>query len=180
MSFTPPPPPPPPPGPTPSMPTSPPPPPSFQGFTGEMGTKPPRPQVRVGASLIVAGAIVHGVSVFLPWFKYDGKTLNGRDDFLTKDMKVLQAPGDFWLFFAAVLLGLGIALFAAGRNLAVAIIAVVAAVIALFFSLIGIGAASTTRDAVGGGNIAFGAVLGIIGTLIALAGAITALSKRRR
>ena len=145
-----------------------------------MTTVPPRPQVRVGSILLIAGAIVHGVSVFLPWFKFEGETLNGRDSFITKDLTVLESPGNFWLFFAVVLLGLGLALLLTGRNLAVAIIAVVVSAIAVFFSLIGVGAASNMKDFAGGGSVGFGAILGILSVLVALSGSIIVLAKRRR
>ncbi len=140
----------------------------------------PRPQVRVAAALLIGGAVAHIVAVFLPWFRYRGATLNGRDDFLSTDLKVLHSPGNFWLFFGAVLLGLGLTLFFAGRQLAVAIIAVVMAALASFFSLIGIGAANDMKTFAGGGTTGIGPTLGILAALVALAGAITALAKRRR
>ena len=145
-----------------------------------MAARPARPQVRVGASLLIVGALVHGLAVFLPWFKYEGDTFTGRDNFLTKDGKILESPGSLWLFFGAVLLGLGIALYAAGRNLAVAIIAVVFASIALLVSFVGVGAASDMKDLANGGSVGFGAIFGILAALVALAGSITALAKRRR
>jgi hypothetical protein len=146
----------------------------------EMHAQPPRPNVRVGATLILVGAALHIVAVFLPWFKILGQSGNGLDDFVTKDGKPLQSPGMFWLFFGAVMFGLGLALYLAGRNLAVAIIAVVVAVIAVFFSFIGIVAAKDMRDLYGGGSVGIGAILGILAMLVALGGSITALAKRRR
>lgn len=181
MSFAPPPPAPPPNEPTAvTPPPPPPPPPIYQEQSFATTGQTPRPRVRVGATLLMVGAITHVVAVFLPWFKYQGTTMNGRDDFITKDLKVLHSPGTFWIFFGALLFGLGLALFLAGRNLAVAIISVVIATIAGFFSLIGIGAAQNMRDVAEGGTIGLGAPLGIVAILIALAGAITALAKRRR
>ncbi len=182
MSFAPPPPSaPPPPEPYGGSPNAaPPPPPSFQTEGVTMGERAPRPNVRIGATLLMAGAIAHGAAVFLPWFSFEGQTLNGRDDFLTKDLTVLHSPGTFWLFFGAVLFGLGLALFLAGRNLAVAIISVVVAVLAAFISLIGIGAAGNMKDVAGGGKVGIGAILGILSALVALSGAIAALAKRRR
>ena len=157
-----------------------PPPPVYQGHDGGVAGKPLRPQVRAGASLLMGGAIVLCLAVFLPWFKIQGETWNGRHDFITSKMEVIAAPGNFWLFLGAVLFGLGLASYLAGRNLAVAIIAVVMSVITLFFSLIGIGAAQSTKDFMGEGTVGIGAIVGILAAFVALSGSITVLAKRRR
>lgn len=154
---------------------------------GELSTKPPRPNVRVGALLMIIGAVVTAICTALPWLKVDGANGNGFDDYFSNrdgELKILQGPGKIWIFFAVVVVGLGIALYLAGRVLAVAIIGIVFAAIGAFFVLGSITIASDNKDlASAAGNDAslqFGLYLGIVGMLVALAGAITATAKRRR
>lgn len=153
-------------------------PPPAYGYTTP--PKPPRPDVRPAAALIVAGAISSAIAVFLPWLTAEGETQTGTGVFLNKDFELYDSPGSGVLFFAAALLGLGIALFFAGRVLAVAIIAIVVASIALFVGLAMVGIVSDTKDLVGTGSLGIGVILLTPAAGLSLAGSIWATSKRRR
>ena len=145
-----------------------------------MPPKPPRPDVRAAAALIIAGAIISAIAVFLPWLTAEGKTETGTGVFLTKDFELYDSPGSGVLFFAAVLLGLGIALFFAGRVLAVAIIAIVVASIALIVGMGMIAIVNDTKDLLGVGSLGVGVILVTPAAGLSLAGSIWATSKRRR
>ena len=142
-------------------------------------TKPPRPDVQLGAILTVVGSIISIIGVFLPWLSDGGDNQNGTGVFLGSDFTIYDNPGAAVIFFAVVTGGLGIALFFAGRVLAVAIIAIVTAAIALLIGIGMLGIANDTAD-FSGGSLGFGAILQPIAPLITLAGAIIATSKRRR
>ncbi len=130
--------------------------------------------------MIIAGAILSAIAVFLPWLTAEGETQTGTGVFLNKDFEFYDSPGSGVLFFAAVLLGLGIALFFAGRVLAVAIIAIVVASIALIVGIAMIGIVSDTKDLVGTGSLGVGVILLTPAAGLSLAGSIWATSKRRR
>lgn len=142
-------------------------------------TKPPRPDVKLGAILIMVGSLISIVGVFLPWISGGGESQNGTGVFLDSDFTLYDNPGAGVIVFAVVSAGLGIALFFAGRVLAVAIIAIVVAVIAL---LVGTAMASIASDTAnfGDASVGFGAILQPIAPLVTLAGAIIATAKRRR
>lgn len=142
-------------------------------------TKPPRPEVQLGALLTIAGSIISIVGVFLPWLTEGGESQNGTGVFLGSDFTIYDNPGAAVIFFAVVTGGLGLALFFAGRVLAVAIVAIVMATIALLIGIGMLGIAGDTAD-FGGGSLGFGAILQPIAPLVTLAGAIFATSKRRR
>jgi hypothetical protein len=145
-----------------------------------MPPKPPRPDVRPAAVLIIAGAIISAIAVFLPWLTAEGETETGTGVFLTKDFELYDSPGSGVLFFAAVLLGLGIALFFAGRVLAVAIIAIVVSSIALIVGMGMIAIVNDTKDLLGVGSLGVGVILVTPAAGLSLAGSIWATSKRRR
>lgn len=144
--------------------------------------KGPRPDVKVGGGLIVLGSILSIVAVFLPWADSGGQTFSGLDDYFWIDgftFYNLDAPGVTPIVVGIVMAGLGITLIAAGRVLAVAIIAIVGAAIASVIGIAMIGLMTSFIDAQGG-NIGFGVILQPIAPLLSLAGAIAATAKRRR
>ena len=141
--------------------------------------KPPRPDVKLGAILVIAGSLISFIGVFLPWATVGNESQNGTGFFVGSDFTIYDNPGAAVIFIALVTVGLGIALFFAGRVLAVAIIAIVAASIALLVGLGMIGITSDTAD-FGDGSIGIGAILQPIAPLLTLAGAIVATAKRRR
>ena len=144
-----------------------------------VAAKPPRPDVKLGAILTIVGSIISIIGVFLPWLSEGGESQNGTGIFLGSDFTIYDNPGAAVICFGVVTGGLGIALYFAGRVLAVAIIAIVMAAIALLIGIGMVGIANDTAD-FGGGSLGFGAILQPIAPLITLAGAITATSKRRR
>ena len=136
--------------------------------------------VRRAAAMIVVGAVISAIAVFLPWLSADGESESGTGVFLTKDFELYDNPGSGVLFFAAVVFGLGVALFFAGRVLAVAIIAIVFAAIGLFVALGMIAIVNDTKDLLGTGSLGIGVILLTPAAGLSLAGSIWATSKRRR
>lgn len=154
-------------------------PPAYTPHPGVEGDKPPRPDVKLGAILVMAGSLVSFIAVFLPWVSANGESQNGTGEFITSDFDFIENPGAAVIVFGVVTIGLGIALFFAGRVLAVAILAIVFASIALLVGLGMVGIASDTSDFVGG-SLGVGAILQPIAPLVTLAGSIVATAKRRR
>lgn len=144
--------------------------------------KGPRPRATAGGALMIAGGALAVIGVFLPWVSVDGgSSINGMDDFLMSDLSVVESPGIVGLIGGLIGIGLGLALVLAGRVLAVAIVGVVGAALGL---LIGFGLtaiANDTKDSLSflDASLGIGAILQPIGALVALAGAITALARRR-
>jgi hypothetical protein len=130
--------------------------------------------------MIVVGAVISAIAVFLPWLSAEGETESGTGVFLTKDFELYDSPGSGVLFFAAVVFGLGVALFFAGRVLAVAIISIVMASISLFVAFGMIAIVNDTKDLLGTGSIGLGVILLTPAAGLSLAGSIWATSKRRR
>ncbi len=148
-----------------------------------VATKPPRPKVQIGGILTMVGGVLLVVGAVLPWLKGGGETANGLDDYLYRsngDLTSAQAPGSTWIFAGLVLFGLGLALYLAGRVLAVAIIAIVMAGLALVFVLGGWAIISDVKDSGDGVSFGIGVPAGTIGMALTLVGSIMATSKRRR
>jgi hypothetical protein len=136
--------------------------------------------VRGAAILLIVGALVSAGAVHLPWLSVDGETQTGTGVFVTIDFELYDRPGDSVLVIAAALLGLGIALFFAGRVLAVAVIAIVFAAIGLIVAIAMIGIVDDTRELVGRGSLGVGVIALVPGAALALGGSIWATVKRRR
>lgn len=143
------------------------------------GQRPPRPDVKIGALLVIVGSLITAIGVFLPWVSIAGENLNGMSSFRGNDFVFYDGSGIVAIGLAIITAGLGIALFFAGRVLAVAIIAIV---MASFAALVGLGMVAIAADGAdfGGGSIGFGAILQPIAPLLTLAGSIAATAKRRR
>jgi len=144
-----------------------------------LGAKQPRPSAKRGASFLMIGGIAHVVAVFLPWYEGAGQRLNGMSTFQTKQGDLLEAPGRIWILFGVILFGIGLTTYFFGRFLSLAIIATVVSVIGLITALLGVGAAQSMHDINGIGDTQSGAYIGILSILIALAGSIQVLSRRR-
>lgn len=125
----------------------------------------------------MAGAVLIIIGVFLPWLDNGGETRNGTDVFITSDLTVVESPGTLMIIIAVIVGGLGIALFFAGRVLAVAIVAIVMSAIAVLMGLAMIG---IMNDVAFGGDTGIGAILQPIAPLASLAGSIVVTAKRRR
>ena len=115
---------------------------------------------------------------FLSWFTVEGTSYTGfsSDDSGSKD-------GPVFLFLGVLVLAFGIAQLAARKVLAVGILAIVISVVALVAALADIGDVSDAVDLAGtfGADASSGPGLWVIlvGSLIALAGAIATVAKRR-
>ena len=182
--------PPPPMGSTPSpfgAPTAPPPPASYGGpaygaagfpLAGVPGSKLPRPAVTVGAGLLVVGGLLLIVGSFLTWFSVLGESYTGfsSGDGGTKD-------GPVFLFLGVVVLAFGIVQLLARKVLAIGILAIVMSALALLAALADIGDVSDNMDLADSVGIEASTGPGLwvilIGALIAMAGAIATVAKRR-
>ena len=146
--------------------------------------RPPRPKSPTGSLLLIGGAALYIAAAYMPWYKGDGYTLTGMDDF-AKDLgaDTFESPGKAWVVFGVIVGGLGIAAFFAGRQIALAIVTLVMAALATLVSFIGVGVVNDQKQFdelfTEAGTTGIGPVLGIVGMLAALAGAIVMLAKRR-
>ncbi|MCU1387706.1 MAG: hypothetical protein JWL72_1044 [Ilumatobacteraceae bacterium] len=155
----------------------------YDQYGFEIVRKPPRPKASTGAILLMVGGAVHIIGVFLPWYQGSGiDTLKGMDTFAGPDgVGDLPNPGLAWLAVGAILIGLGAATYFAGRIIGIACAAVfMAIVVGGFSAILGWGAIGNEHDAGGAGDVGAGVIVGTLGILIAIAGSIQVLAKRRR
>jgi hypothetical protein len=140
--------------------------------------KPPRPASPIGGALMIAGAVIAAIGCFLPWLSDPllGGEINGFDEGPDD-----AALGGGVIFFALVLLGMGITTLAAKRILPIAIIGIVAAALCL---LVGAAQLADYSDWVDfrddGAELEVGLPVVVLGSLVALAGAIITCAKRRK
>lgn len=135
----------------------------------------PRPRVTVGALLLLAGGLVAVIGSFVTWYSQFGTDFNGFSKSGTD-----SNDGSVFVTFGVVLVGFGIALLSARKVLAVAIIGIVVAALLALFSLADLGNANDLKDKFGGVTVGPGLYLCLIGSLIALSGAIVATATRRK
>lgn len=166
--------------------------------------KQPRPRAVVGGALLVGAAVLVVLGCILPWVTgissdFGTDSLNGFDYFYCADdldvcmgspeeipgiiddegTTALEQPGILAVMGAVLLFAFGVTLLAAGRVLAIAIIALVASAIGLIVSILFIALASIAAGDMGG-SVGIGAVLQLVGAVAALAGSIVALAQRKR
>ncbi|MGB8860818.1 MAG: hypothetical protein WCC60_16280 [Ilumatobacteraceae bacterium] len=152
-----------------------------QGYApmGAMAQKPPRPAVAVGSGLLILGGIMLIAGSFLNWFslfgeKYTGFSGSGGD---TKD-------GPVFVFFGVLALGFGISQLLARKVLAVGILAIVFAAFAVLAALADLSDVSDAMDLAESIDATASQGPGLwvilIGSLLALAGGIATVAKRRR
>jgi hypothetical protein len=152
---------------------------------GQQSSEPAaRPKSPVGSILIMLGGALLIVCAWLPWFTLNSESANGWDTFAsTSDdgVRVFESPGKIFVVTGIVVLIFGIIAYVVGKQLALAIVTLVVTVIAFFVSLLGLGVAANQREFLDDeGNIGIGVVLGFLSMLVAVAGAIVVLAKRRR
>lgn len=142
--------------------------------------KPPRPKANTGSLLLMVGGAAHVIGVFLTWYSGAGvESLKGMDTFAGPDgVGDLPNPGLFWLVIGSLLVVVGAITYFAGRIFAVAIIAVFAAIGALFDAILGFGAVKNQRF-IAAGDVGPGVIVGTVAALVAIAGSIQVLAKRR-
>jgi hypothetical protein len=127
----------------------------------------------------MVGSLISIIGMFLPWISSGGDSQTGTGIFLDSGFTIYEDPGAGVIVFAVITRGLGVALFFAGRILAVAISAIVVAVIAIFVGIAMVSIAADTAN-FGDGSVGFGAILQPIAPLVTLAGSIVATAKRRK
>jgi len=159
-----------------------PPPAAHDAYGFPVAARGPRPEAKVGAVMLMVAGALQILGALLPWYQGAGVTANGFDEFPTPEGNVLQSPGRVWVAIGLVLFGLGLVTYIRRRIVAVGVTALVVATIGLFTSLLGVGAARNMRDLTygGQGGPATGAFVGIISIVVAIAGAVQVLSRRRR
>lgn len=140
--------------------------------------QPPRPDTKVAAWLMLAGAVIVAVGCFIPWLSGSGDSVNGFDD-LRIDFDDEAASGFVFMFFAVVMLAFGITTLAAKRLLPIMIIGIVVASVSVLGSL---AEYSDYRDFadIFGADVGPGLPIVILGSAVALGGAIAGCAKRRR
>lgn len=123
---------------------------------------------------MIVGAVVAVIGCFLPWLDSGFDSINGFDEGPDD-----AALGGGIVFFALVLVGMGITTVAAKRILPIAIIGIVAAALCL---LVGAAQLADYSDYADFAGIDLGAGLPVVvlGSLVGLAGAIVTCAKRRR
>ncbi|MDO8389398.1 MAG: hypothetical protein Q7V57_02835 [Actinomycetota bacterium] len=155
------------------------PPAGYSPYPAAPAQKPPRPAVPNAAYLLIAGGVLMIVGSALNWFSLFGEDFNGFSE-----VDGSQKDGPAFVFFALVAIGAAITFLAAKRVLAVAIIACVLEVFAMFAAFADIGDVNDAMDLAdtAGFEASQGAGLYVVllGSLLALAGSIVAIAKRRR
>jgi hypothetical protein len=123
---------------------------------------------------MIGGAVLMVIGSFLTWFSIDGQDVTGFTE-LAGD----ERDGPAFVGFAVILAAFGITTLAARRLLPIAILAVVFAGFAVIFALADYSDISDLEE-IGIVEAGPGVPIVIIGSLVALAGGIVALAKRRR
>lgn len=139
----------------------------------------PRPKVTVGGVLLIVGSALALIGAFLPWLTGSGTSLNGFDTYIVSfDSEPLESPGIISVFGGLIGLGFGIALVAAGRVLAVAILGIVFAALGI---IVGLALWAIVADSFQGqfASVGIGLILQPIGPVLALVGSIIATATRR-
>lgn len=124
---------------------------------------------------MIVGSVLMAVGCFVPWLSVGDMSWNGFDD-SPLGFDDDPAIGAAFIFFALVLVGFGIATLVAGRILAIMIIGIVVAALSLLGSL---GEFSDYSD-LARADVGAGLPLIILGSGVALGGAIAGCAKRRR
>ena len=145
---------------------------------GVPAQKPPRPAVTVGAGLLVLGGVLLIAGSFLTWFSVLGESYTGfsSGDSGSKD-------GPVFVFLGVVVLAFGIVQLMARKVLVIGILAIVFSALALIAALADISDVSDVVDLADAVGIEASSGPGLwvilIGALIAMAGAIATVAKRR-
>ncbi len=145
----------------------------------QVAQKPPRPAVPMAGYLCIAGGVLLILGSALNWFSFFGEDYNGFSE-VSGDTK----DGPMFVFFALLAIGAGITFLAAKRVLAVAITILVFEVFAVFGALADLGDVSDAKDIADSAEIDFttgpGLYIVLLGAVLAVAGNIVAIAKRRR
>jgi hypothetical protein len=123
---------------------------------------------------MISGAVLMIIGSFLTWFTIGGADVTGFSELGGEDR-----DGPVFVGFAVILAAFGITTLAARRLLPIAILAVVLASFAVIFAFADYGDVNDLED-LGFVESGPGLPVVIIGSLIALAGGIVAVAKRRR
>lgn len=139
----------------------------------------PRPVL--WSALILVSAILAVASAYVPWIT--DPTMTGMAEFTFDDgttVAQVPAPGSLTVMGGILIAGIGIALFAAGRMMALAIIGIVLSGLGVLAGLGLVVIIAQNQDAIAGSQMGIGALAQPVIPMIALAGSIGALVRRRR
>lgn len=148
--------------------------------------RPPRPAIPVAGWLMIAGGVLIVIGTIIPWKTFGSQSINGFDRYVswTDDGYLEQTPGGIFVFAAVVLAAFGITSLAAKRVLAVVIIAIIVAAGTALFSAGELAIYGDDQGPFGQtvelGNLSAGIPVMLVGSLVALGGAIAGCAKRRR
>ena len=155
-------------------------PPGYTPSANSAWQKPPRPAVPVGSALLILGGAMLIAGSFLNWFTVDGENFTGFSSAGSDDTK----DGPVFVFLGVLAMGFGLAQLVARRVLAVAILAIVFAAFALLAALADIGDVGNLLDFFDATGIDASRGPGLwvilVGSLVAVAGGIATVAKRRK
>ena len=155
-------------------------PPGYTPWANAAGQKPPRPAVPVGSALLILGGAMLIAGSFLNWFTIEGENFTGFSSAGSDDTK----DGPVFVFLGVLAMGFGLAQLVARRVLAVAILAIVFAAFALLAAVADIGDVGNLLDFADATGFAASRGPGLwiifVGSLVALAGGIATVAKRRK
>jgi hypothetical protein len=124
---------------------------------------------------MIGGGVAGAIGCFLPWLTFRGLSVNGFDD-LTGPLDDEPATGGLFIVLAVVMFGFGITTLAARRLLPIMIIGIVVAA----FGTLGAIAEYSDYDDSFIGDMGPGLPVVVLGSAVALAGAIVGCAKRKR
>lgn len=143
--------------------------------------KPPRPVVTIGAALMIAGGALMIVGSFLNWFEIDGERFNGFSSGTDSDDGMKDGPAFVVLGGLAVVFGF--VQLASKKLLALGIIGIIVSAFGLMAAFADL---SDVNDVVDFGEaFGFDAAAGpglyvvVLGSVLAIAGSIATVAKRR-
>ncbi len=143
--------------------------------------KPPRPAVVVGAALLVVGGALMIVGSFLSWFDFDGESFNGFSNGLENGDGTKDGP--FFAVFGGLAIAFGVVQLASKKVLALGIIGVVTSALGLLAAVADVGDVNDAVDIIKafGSDASTGPGLYVViaGAVIAIAGSIATIAKRR-
>lgn len=167
--------------------------------------KQPRPRARVGGLLMLVGLALAVAGCILPWVNSSDGSLNGFDVFYCDDelecvatsdpdptitdlygnsINEFESPAIAAVFGIVIMTAFAIVLLAAGRVLAIAIIALIMSIFGVLAGLLFVALAAGTEFVNGfevpADGIGIGVLLHLLGALVTAAASIVALVQRNR
>lgn len=148
---------------------------------GMLTGKPPRPAVVVGAALLILGGALMIVGSLLSWLDFSGDSINGFSKGLENSNGTQDGP--IFSVFGGIAIVFGFVQLASKKVLALGIIGAVTSVLGLLAAVADVGDINDAVDVIKafGGDASTGPGLYVVvaGAVIATAGSIATIAKRR-